>query len=78
MTLSRDMPNDSRFGYQLNFPLTNQLKEFNGVIPEEWSYPSGPIIIGNQFGFAPYGGPVIWPEPAPAPPPPPPPPPPES
>jgi hypothetical protein len=72
MTLSRDMPNDARLGYQINFPISNQIKDFKGGLPDEWSYPAGPIVLGNTFGFAPYGGPVVWPPPAPPPPPPPP------
>ena len=65
MTISRDMPNDARFGYQFNFPLRNQLKEFNGQIPDDWHTPIGPIVLGN---FS-YGGPVIPPIPPPPPPP---------
>jgi len=68
MTISRDMPNDARFGYQLNFPLSNQLKEFNGQIPDDWLTPNGPIAIGSTFGFFPYGGPMPPPPPPPPPP----------
>ena len=68
MTLARE--GDQRL-YQSNLtPITNQIKEFNGQIPDEWSYPAGPIVLGNTFGCA-LGGPVVWPPPAPVPPPPP-------
>lgn len=57
MTLARE--GDQRL-YQSNLtPISNQIKEFNGQIPDEWSYPAGPII---GLGF---GGPVIHPPPAP-------------
>ena len=69
MTLARE--GDQRL-YQSNLtPISNQIKEFNGQIPDEWNHPAGPIVLGNTFGFAPYGGPVVWPPPAPPPPPPP-------
>tara|TARA_B110000495_G_C22925476_1_gene540812 strand:- start:250 stop:483 length:234 start_codon:yes stop_codon:yes gene_type:complete len=67
MTLSRDMPNDARLGYQVNFPITNQIREFNGSLPQEWSCPVGPIVPGNTFGFGPYGGPLPPPPPPPPP-----------
>ena len=69
MTLARE--GDQRLTFSNLTPISNQIKEFNGQIPDDRSYPAGPIIIGNQFGFAPYGGPVIHPPPAPPPPPPP-------
>ena len=67
MTLARE--GDQRLTFSNLTPISNQIKEFNGQIPEEWSYPAGPIVLGNQFGFAPYGGPVIPPAPPPPPPP---------
>jgi len=68
LTLARE--GDQRLTFSNLTPISNQIKEFNGQIPDDWSYPAGPIIIGNQFGFAPYGGPIIHPPPAPPPPPP--------
>ena len=67
-TLSND---GYRFNYQINFPITTQIKEFTefkGGIPESWNNPAGPIVLGNTFGFVPYAGPVP-PPPPPRPPP---------
>lgn len=63
MTLARE--GDQRLAFQTQLPITNQIKEFNGGIPNEWSYPAGPIVLGNTFGFAPYAGPLPPPPPPP-------------
>ena len=67
MTLARE--GDQRLWFQSQLPISNQIKEFNGQIPDEWSAPAGPIVPGNQFAFFPYGGPVPLPPPPPPPPP---------
>ena len=64
MTLSND---GHRLGYQINFPITTQIKEFRGGLPDEWSYPAGPIVLGNTFGLVPYAGPIPPPPPPPRP-----------
>ena len=70
MTLSRDMPADQRLGFQINFPLTFQFKDFTGTIPDHWERYNGPIVLGNTFGLSPYSGPLPPPPPPPPGPPP--------
>ena len=60
MTLARE--GDHRLWFQSQLPISNQIKEFNGQIPDEWSYFAGPIVAGTSFGY--------WPVPLPTPPPP--------
>ena len=62
LTLSREMPSDS-FAYQINYPITTQIKNFTGGIPDDWSNPVGPIVLGNTFGLVPYAGPIPPPPP---------------
>jgi len=69
MTLARE--GDQRLWFQSQLPISNQIKEFNGQIPDEWCAPAGPIIFGNTFAIHGLGGPIIHPPPAPPPPPPP-------